>query len=208
MHAEEASSCPLHFYQSMQSIDFERFYMYKHIVNGWLSIVFITLGMLSNSIAVLVFRQASMRITSTNLYLSCLSINNLMSLSCSMLTEALRWSLVHPYFDVYCAHSYEKFLSLTMPYLAPLNNFFQLTGIYLIVSASFDRLWLLTKRELLNETAMKKHRKYSHRVVIAVVICCLLFTIPNLFYFRSIEIGFDEVFTDTGVSNASSAYQV
>ena len=182
------TTCPFLFGRSLMNIDFEKLYLYKHIVNGWISLFVIIIGMIANTIAIFVFRQTRMRHSSTNLYLFSLSISNLMSLSCSLLTEAIRWSLVYPYFDVYCRHSYERFVSLSMPYLAPLNNFFQLTSIYLIVSASVDRLMMVMKRDQISEKMMKKHRVDSRPIVVAILVFCFVFTLPNWFYLKSIVI--------------------
>ena len=167
-------------------IDFPKLFFYKHIMNGWISLVVILIGMLANTIAIVVFFQPRMRQSSTNLYLLSLSVSNWMSLLCLLLTEALRWLLVHPYFDVFCVHWYEKLLNLSLPYMAPLNNFFQLCGIYFIVSASVDRLCMVLQSAQINEAKMKKRRADSFTIIIGIVCFCFLFTIPNWFYFRSI----------------------
>ena len=102
----------------------------------------------------------------------------------------LRFTSVHPYRTTYCTHWYESFISIAIPYLTPINHFFQLSGIYLIISVSIDRLILVLRSKDMKITARmrKKRRLITWIVIFLIFLFCFLFTLPNWFLYKSLTI--------------------
>ena len=131
-----------------------------------------------------------MRKSSTNAYLLALSSSNLVSLLCLILMVSLRFTLVHPYRTIYCTHWYESFISLAIPYLTPINQLSQLVGIYLIISVSIDRLILVvhSKDMKISARMRKKRRLVTWIVIFLIFLCCFMFTLPNWFLYKSVQV--------------------
>ena len=60
--------------------------------------------------------------------------------------------MVYPYLKTYCFHWYESFINLLMPYFTPINNLFQLNGIYLTVAISLDWYFLIKEKRTIRYT--------------------------------------------------------
>nr|QVK45810.1 G protein-coupled receptor [Proales similis] len=200
MASQEIFNCPMgnnYFNYSDERID--ELLEYKYLLNGWTCMVIIVIGMVANLIAVFALLHQNMRKSSTNVYLLALSFSNLMSLACMLLTSSLRFLLVHPYRAVYCIHWYESWINLLLPYLAPLNQFFQLSGIYLTMAVSIDRFILVRTRLTLGNKLRRK--KITCFTIFLIYLFCFSFTLPNWFVYESKRIEIP------GLSSASSAHQ-
>ncbi len=89
--------CPYKSYDSYSVNDLDELLFYKHLINGWLSVLVIVFGICANCITIVVLVHKNMQKTSTNNYLLALSISNLFSLICLLLMSGLRFTVVHPY---------------------------------------------------------------------------------------------------------------
>ena len=116
-----------------------------------------------------------------------LSSSNLVSLLCLLLMVGLRFTTVYPYRTTYCIHWYESFISLAIPYLTPINQFFQMSGIYLIIAVSIDRLILVIRSKDMKITSRmrKKRRLITWIVIFLIFLFCFLFTLPNWYLYTS-----------------------
>jgi hypothetical protein len=116
-----------------------------------------------------------------------LSSSNLVSLLCLLLMVGLRFTTVYPYRTTYCIHWYESFISLSIPYLTPINQFFQMSGIYLIIAVSIDRLILVIRSKDMKITSRmrKKRRLITWIVIFLIFLFCFLFTLPNWYLYTS-----------------------
>ena len=139
-----------------------------------------------------------MRKSSTNAYLLALSSSNLVSLICLILMVSLRFTMVHPYRTKYCTHWYESFISRALPYLTPINQLFQLCGIYLIISVSIDRLILVVRSKDMKISARmrKKRRLITWIVIFLIFLFCFVFTLPNWFLYKSVAVELNITYDD------------
>jgi hypothetical protein len=98
----------------------------------------------------------------------------------------LRFTLVYPYLKTYCFHWYENFINLLMPYLTPINNLFQLNGIYLTVAVSLDWYFLIKEKRTIRYSLKRKwFKKKTWWVVFCIFTLCSIFTLPNWFLYKS-----------------------
>ena len=163
---------------------YDNFMFYKHLISGWFTLIVIIPGIIANFITICVLLNHSMRKTSTNAYLLALTFSNILSLICLTMMIGLRFTLVYPYRKVYCVHWYESFINLAMPYLTPVNNLFQLSGIYLTTAVSLDRYFLIAKN--VQESIRRRQRhKYTWYVIVFIFVFSALYTIPNWFLYQS-----------------------
>ncbi len=154
---------------------------YKHYINGWSESIIISCGIIANSLTIFTLSHNKMRQSSTNLYLLALTSSNLISLICMFLMYALRFTLVHPYREIYCHHWYEDFINRSIPYITPINITSQLFSIYLIIAVSIDR-YVIVKSSIKN---LKKRRFVTIVIIFIVFIVCFLFTSPSWFAYKS-----------------------
>ena len=159
--------------------------MFFKYFSAWISIFVIIAGILANSITIVVLMNKKMARTSTNLYLVALSFSNIISLSLLFLMIGLRFTLVYPYLKIYCFHWYENWVNLLMPYLSPINNLFQLNGIYLTVSVSVDWYFLIKEKSIRRSFKRKWVEKKTLCIIICIFTFCVLFTLPNWFLYKS-----------------------
>ncbi len=154
---------------------------YKHYINGWSESIIISCGIIANSLTIFTLSHNKMRQSSTNLYLLALTSSNLISLICMFLMYALRFTLVHPYREIYCHHWYEDFINRSIPYITPINITSQLFSIYLIIAVSIDR-YVIVKSSIKN---LKKRRSFTMVTILIVFIVCCLFTSPSWLVYTS-----------------------
>lgn len=166
-------------------LELDQLLNYKHIINGWISLVIIIVGMLANSVTICALLHKYLRKSSTNAYLLALTFSNMVSLLCLFFMTALRFTIVHPYRLVYCRHWYESYISLFIPYLTPVNNMFQLSGIYLIIALSIDRLVIIRKPSKPTEASRRKRRHLTWAIISAIFAFCFIFTLPNWFLYTT-----------------------
>ena len=177
--------CPYNNYFNYSNVELDSILTYKHVINGWLSMCIILVGIIANFITICALLHEYMRMSSTNLYLTALSFSNLVSLLCLFFMTALRFVLVHPYRLLYCKHWYENLINKYIPYLTPINNMFQLSGIYLIIAVSIDRLILIRNRSMPTECSRKKRRQATWFIIGLIFVFCFLFTCPNWFLYKT-----------------------
>lgn len=178
--------CPSNSPNNYTDHEIDTLLLYKHYLNGLLSLPVIILGILANSITISALLHRYLRNSSTNAYLMALSFSNLMSLLCLLIMVAIRFTFVYPYRLIYCKHWYENFVSLVMPYMTPINHLFQLSGIYLIMAVSIDRLVLIKSKMKPNKTNKKKRKIITWTVILCIFLFCFLFTLPNWFVIKSV----------------------
>ena len=75
-------------------------------------------------------------------------------------------------------------MSLAIPYLTPINQSFQVSGIYLITAASIDR-YLFVKNQKRLARGHKRSTTYTRLVIASIYLFSFLLTIPNWFAFTS-----------------------
>ena len=177
--------CPFQNKYNYSKNDLDVLLMYKHYINGWLSLFVILIGILANSITVCALLHKHMRQSSTNAYLLTLSWSNLSSLICLFLMTGLRFTLVSPYRLKYCKHWYENFIGVAMPYLTPINQLSQLSGIYLMMAVSIDRYILVKNKVKLTEANRRRRNIITWTVILSIFIFCFIFTLPNWFIYTS-----------------------
>ena len=94
--------------------------------------------------------------------------------------------MVYPYLKTYCFHWYESIINLLMPYFTPINNLFQLNGIYLTVAVSLDwYFWIKEKRTIRYSLKRKWFKKKTLCVIFSIFTLCSIFTLPNWFLYKS-----------------------
>ncbi len=73
-----------------------------------------------------------------------------------------------------------------IPYLTPINQSFQLSGIYLIIAVSIDR-YILLKNNLVHYTQTNKKRRHliTWLIILIIFTGSFLFTLPNWFVYTS-----------------------
>jgi hypothetical protein len=177
--------CPYNNYYNYTNYELDLILTYKHYINGWLSFAIILFGILANSVTVCALLHKYLRSSSTNAYLLALSASNLMSLVCMFLMTALRFTLVHPYRLHYCKHWYENLINQLIPFLTPVNNLFQLSGIYLIIAVSIDRLVIIRIHGRPTEQGRRRRLIATWCIISAIFLFCILFTLPNWFLYRT-----------------------
>lgn len=180
--------CPFYNYYNYSIQNLDNILMYKHYISGWLSLFVILIGILANSITICALLHRYMRKSSTNAYLLALSTSNLISLTCLFLMMGLRFTLVYPYRLMFCKHWYENFISKSIPYLTPINNLFQLSGIYLIMAVSIDRFVLVKKHVKPTASNRKRRKLITWAVIFLIFLFCFIFTLPNWFLYKSTEV--------------------
>lgn len=72
-----------------------------------------------------------------------------------------------------------------MPYLTPINNMFQLSGIYLIMAVSIDRLVIVRKQVKPTIGNRRRRKLLTWLVIMAIFLFSFLFTLPNWFLYES-----------------------
>ena len=177
--------CPFKNYSNYTSDDLDSLLMYKHYINGWLTLFIIVIGILANSITICALLHRYMRRSSTNSYLLALSTSNLFSLICLLLMHGLRFTLVHPYRLTYCLHWYENWVAVSIPYLTPINQSFQLSGIYLIMAVSIDRYVMVKNHVKSSESNRRRHRLITWITILLIYFFSFLYTLPNWFVYTS-----------------------
>ena len=187
--------------------DVDTMLLYKHYINGCFSLPVILVGIVANSVAISALLHRSLRNSSTNAYLTVLSLSNLMSLLCMLLMDGIRFTLVHPYRHVYCLHWYENWISLATPFLAPIKNLFQLNGIYLIMAVSIDRLILIKSRMKSTKTNKRLRKVITWIVIMCIFFFCIMFTFPNWFLFKSVPVAINITTTAKNYSTTLTYYK-
>jgi hypothetical protein len=177
--------CPYNNYYNYSNQELDLILGYKRYISGWLSFVIIVVGIAANSVTICALLYRCMRRSSTNAYLLALSLSNLISLTCLLLMTALRFTLVYPYRLNYCKHWYENWISQCIPYLTPINNMFQLSGIYLIIAVSIDRLVIIRIHARPTDASRRKRRTITWIIIGAIFAFCFLFTAPNWFLYKT-----------------------
>ncbi len=177
--------CPFKNYSNYSPEDLDSLLKYKNYINGWLTLFIIVIGIVANSITICALAHRYMRKSSTNAYLLAMSMSNLFSLICLMLMTGLRFTIVNPYRLTYCINQYENFINIFIPYLTPINQSFQLSGIYLIMAVSIDRYILIKRNGRASAAATRKRRKITWMVIFSIYAFSFLFTLPNWFAFTS-----------------------
>ena len=186
---------------SNNTSNLEKYYesmFYKHLINGWFTLFIIISGILANLITIFVLLNKKMRKTSTNMYLLALSISNIISLSLLFFMTGLRFTLVNPYQTVFCFHAYENFINLSMPYLTPINNLFQLSGIYLTTAVSLDWYFLIKAKSVRKDVKSRILKKKTRFIIIGIFVFSFFYTLPNWFLYES---RIDTIDTITHVNN-------
>jgi hypothetical protein len=158
---------------------------YKHYISGWLCLLVIVAGLVANSITICALLHRYMRKSSTNAYLLALAFSNLCSLVCLFAMTGARFTLVHPYRLVYCKSWYENFINRAIPFLTPVNNLFQVSGIYLIVAVSIDRLVIVKKQVKPTQGNRRRRKMFTWAVIMAIFVFSFFFTLPNWFLYES-----------------------
>ncbi len=202
--------CPFQNYTNYSPEDLDTLLKYKHYINGWLTLFIIIIGILANSITICALAHRYMRKSSTNAYLLAMSMSNLFSLICLMLMTGLRFTLVHPYRLTYCLNQYENFINIFIPYLTPINQSFQLSGIYLIMAVSIDRYILVKRNGRATAASNRKRRNITWMVILLIYAFSFLFTLPNWFAFTS-EAKWSELIEITNgtvLNQSSEVYKV
>jgi hypothetical protein len=162
---------------------FDEMMLYKHIINGWLMSIVISVGIIANLIVICALMHENMRRSSTNIYLLALTASNLSSLVLLFISTSVRYSIVYPFRLTYCQHFYENFVHRALPYLTPANHLFQLNGIYLTMAVAIDRLILVRSNSKNIKT--KKRIHITLLTIFSIFIFCTLFTLPNWFIYES-----------------------
>lgn len=157
---------------------------YKHYINGWAALLVIPIGIVANLITVYTLLHPKMRQSSTNTYLCALSSSNAVSLVCLFLTNALRFTIVHPYRSEFCFSSYESFINRTLPYLTPINQTFQLISIYLMIAVSIDR-YVIVVSKMINSI---RRRYLTFFAILLISLFSFLITLPNWYFYQSKQI--------------------
>lgn len=73
-----------------------------------------------------------------------------------------------------------------MPWLAPINNLFQVSGIYLIMAVSIDRLVIVRKQVKPTIGNRRRRKLLTWLVIFVIFLFSFLFTLPNWFLYESI----------------------
>ena len=93
----ENLACTYSNYSSYSTTEFDELLLFKHWVNGWLTLLVIIGGIFANSVTMFALVHGHMLKTPTNIYLMALSFSNLISLICLLVMSGLRFILVYPY---------------------------------------------------------------------------------------------------------------
>jgi hypothetical protein len=133
-----------------------------------------------------------------------LSTCNLLSLICILLMVSLRFTLVYPYRAAYCNNWYENFINLAMPFITPINQLFQLCGIYLIMAVSIDRYILIKgKIKPFTKMSLKRRQNSTRFIIILIFLFCFILTLPNWFLYTSERVVFKFNITSSSTVNKS-----
>lgn len=93
----ENLACTYNNISSFSTTEFDELLLYKHWINGWLTVLVIVGGIFANCVTMFALVHGHMLRTPTNIYLMALSFSNLISLICLLVMSGLRFILVHPY---------------------------------------------------------------------------------------------------------------
>lgn len=101
---------------------------------------------------------------------------------------------------VYCKSWYENFINRAMPWLTPINNLFQVSGIYLIMAVSIDRLVIVRKQVKPTKSNRRRRKLFTWFVIFTIFLFSFIFTLPNWFLYESTAIQINITQRDIGLN--------
>jgi hypothetical protein len=177
----------------------------KYVVSGWTTLFIVFIGIGANSVAVKILASMLSRKSTTYIYLLGISISNVVNLVYLGITVGLRFTIVHPYRKVFCVNWFESFVNTTMPYTVPISNMFYLSGIYMMVALSANRLFSMND-SFRDSIKRKKYVKYTWLVVVLIHLFSVLYTLPSWFMYQT-EAQFIYIDKDQRTIDVSSSFR-
>ena len=145
------------------------------------------IGLLLNSFTILVLLHPRMR-NSTNIYLTALSIANIVCLFNFIFLYSFRYLFSYTFFQktIRCGtddmNMFESFINLSLRFIAPIFSTFQLYAIYLTCAVTIDR-WIYLKWPLKADTICTT--KVTIKIICGVFAFCVLYNLPRWFEVQS-----------------------
>ena len=183
----------------------------RHIVYGWICLPISIVGLILNGFTIMVLLHPRMRTFSTNIYLTALSIANIVCLINYMFLYSIRYIISYDNFkkNIYDSHTksipnnistilkikheinnnainYENFLSMIYWAWSPIFLTFQLYSIYLTCAVTVDR-WIYLLFPLKAERICTIRRTLT--IIFCIFVFCVLFNLPRWF-----EVTYSKVF--------------
>ena len=162
----------------------------RYIIYGWICLPISIIGLVLNSFTIIVLLHSRMRNFSTNIYLTALSIANIVCLINYIFLYSLRYLISYSNFKLQALNSqtetqysitgikYESFLSMILWAWSPIFNTFQLFAIYLTCSVTVDR-WIYLLFPFKADRLCTKRRTMI--VILCILLFCVLFNLPRWF---------------------------
>lgn len=158
-------------------------------VYGWIVLPIALIGLILNGFTVIVLLHPRMRNFSTNVYLTTLSIANMVCLLNFIFLYSLRYLVSYEYFIknvhqpyITDIHPYESFINLIYGIWSPIFTTFQLYAIYLTVAVTIDR-WIYVTWPLKADTICTM--KNTFRAVVLIFTFCFIYNLPRWFEIES-----------------------
>jgi hypothetical protein len=145
------------------------------IIFGYVMLPLAICGVLLNGFTIVVLLHPRMRVSSTNAYLTALSIANIVCLFDAIFQYSIRY-LMFTLYDI--NNSYEQFYNLTISYWSPISLTFQLYAIYMTCAVTVDR-WIYLKWPLKVDKICTMTN--TIRLIVSIFIFCFIYNLPNWF---------------------------
>lgn len=175
----------------------------RHIVFGWILLPIALIGLVLNSFTIVVLLHNRMKNFSTNMYLTALSIANIVCLMNYIFLYSFRYIISYKHFKqvLFKAYNsnipmkytvylngiyYENFLNMILWAWSPVFLTFQLYSIYLTCAVTVDR-WIYLLFPLKADRICTKKRTII--VIISILVFCIIFNLTRWF-----EVTYDRKF--------------
>jgi len=142
-----------------------------------------TIGFILNGFTIAVLLHPRMR-NSTNVYLTALSVANIICLLFFLISYSFRYMFSYDTFKnnillkVFNINGYENFINMIYPYSNPITTTFQLFAIYLTCAVTVDR-WIYLKWPLKADSICTI--KSTIRVILILFAFCVIYNFPRWF---------------------------
>jgi neuromedin U receptor 2 len=171
----------------------------RYIVYGFICLPISVIGVLLNSLTIIILLHPRMRNFSTNIYLTALSVANIVCLINYIFLYSLRYLISYENFKLQVLDSlstkynknglfYENFLNMILWAWSPIFTTFQLFAIYLTCSVTVDR-WIYLYFPFKADRLLTK--KTTITVILCILLFCIIYNVPRWF-----EVTYEKYFDD------------
>ena len=160
----------------------------RYIVYGFICLPVSVIGVILNTLTIIILLHPRMRNFSTNIYLTALSVANIVCLINYIFLYSIRYLISYEHFKLQVYELtkdnnnigifYENFLNMILWAWSPIFTTFQLFAIYLTCSVTVDR-WIYLYYPFKADRLLTKKRTII--VILFILLFCIIYNVPRWF---------------------------